>query len=410
VQLIIGKNLNNINMKKTTTIILGLLISVGSVFAQPPKVYINFVSHNEPGDNLQNSFKFNIMAPKVLQLATIIDSKGASWNLQTCDGFAKGALDFQGATSNVFKTLEQAPYSDNMEIDPRNKQTLYPTIADLYHILDSLGANPTKTLGGFLYYSNIPSPQPDWFEYQDTIVGITYPNVEWKCNLMWGAGSTSPIHCCDLNDYGIWKPDTVDNFYSHNSSRPVWFIGNGCQPILALDSTENPQDIIAPLKNFIDSVQNGLLPQDKFYVYSITINQSHFGPMLFQKISTICDSINSWGTDKIQWATLTEKIDSFTVWQQTPNDYSLWLCGQTVTGINEEKQNDDIVIYPNPFNDIITIDINDGQKHKVEIVDFLGRVIYTDIIHSDTSVDLSKFLNGIYLVRIDDRTIKSIKH
>jgi hypothetical protein len=278
----------------------------------------------------------------------------------------------------------------------------------LYHILDSLGANPTTTLGGFIY-SSTTSTLPDWFQYQDTIQGISYPSVKWKCNAMWGAGSIPP-HDNDLNDYGIWKPDTTNNFYNSNSNRSVWFIGNGCQPILALDSTENPQDIITPLKNFIDSVQNGLLPQDKFYVYSITINQSHFGPMLFQKISTICDSINSWGTNKIQWATLTEKIDSFTVWQQTPNDYSQWLCGQTVTGISENPKTLNYTIYPNPFNSVINIGMYDEKEHHIEIIDFLGRVIATSIIQFATSIDLSKFGNGIYLVRIDNRTEKIIKN
>ena len=393
---------------KTTTTILALLLSIGFALAQAPKIYINFVSHNEPGDNLQTLLPFNVMVPKVLQLANIIDSKGAKWNLETCDGFAKGALSFQGATSNVFRTLQQPPYNDNIEIDPRNKQTIYPTIADLYHILDSLGANPTTILGGFIY-SSTTSTLPDWFQYQDTIQGISYPSVKWKCNAMWGAGSIPP-HDNDLNDYGIWKPDTTNNFYNSNSNRSVWFIGNGCQPILALDSTENPQDIITPLKIFIDSVQNGLLPQDKFYVYSITINQSHFGPMLFQKVSTICDSINSWGTNKVQWATLTEKIDRFTVWQQTPNDYSQWLCGQTVTGINESLKTLNYTIYPNPFNSVINIDMHDEKEHHIEIIDFLGQVLFTSIIQSVTSIDLSKFGNGIYLVRVDNRTEKIIKN
>ena len=62
---------------KTTTTILALTLSIGFALAQAPKIYINFVSHNEPGNNLQTSLPFNVMVPKVLQLATIIDSKGA---------------------------------------------------------------------------------------------------------------------------------------------------------------------------------------------------------------------------------------------------------------------------------------------------------------------------------------------
>lgn len=199
---------------KITTIITGLLISIGSVFSQAPKVYINFVSHNEPNENLQAPLPFNIMVTKVLQLASIIDNKGASWNLQTCDGFAKGALDFQGANSNIFKTLKQPPYNDNLEIDPRNKQTLYPTIADLYHTLDSLGASPTTTLGGFIY-SSTTSTLPDWFEYQDTIIPTT--------SMTMGSGSlillTIFITTIPIDQFG--SLETVVNRYSDLTQQKI---------------------------------------------------------------------------------------------------------------------------------------------------------------------------------------------
>lgn len=397
-------------MKTTTTTMILLLLSLGNIFAQIPKIYINFVTHNEPGDNLQAPLNFNITVPKVLQLANLMDSKGASWNLQTCDGFPTGALNLQGATSNIFRTLQQSPYSDNIEIDPRNKQTIYPEIADLYHILDSLGANPTTTLGGFLYFSNVPNPLPDWFQYEDTIIGGTYTNVKWKCNLIWGAGSTSPPHINDLNDYGVWKPDTTIDFYTHNPNRNVWYMGSGCQPLLGLDTTENEQTIISTIKGAIDSIQNNLWPSNKFYVYTVTFNQSQFGPTLFQKVSTICDSVNSWGTSKIQWATLTEKLDSFNVWQQNPNDYSQWLCGETTTPVEANEKTKNYKIFPNPFNDRISIEISDTKKHKVEFLDLFGRTIHTIAIQSDISVDLSNYLKGIYFIRIDGRTEKIIKY
>ena len=388
---------------KLKTLFVLSILSCG-LFAQAPIVYINFVSHNEPNDDLNTFVNFNSTKLKVLQLADIMNMKGAAWNLQTCDEFAKGALDIQGATSNIFRDLATSPYDDNIEIDPRNKMSVYTNIADLYHVLDSLGANPTTTLGGFLY-----SPSPDWFKYQKPVNSVSFPGVSWNCNLMWGAGS--PGHSNDYNDYGIWKPDSVtaSTFITHNDGRNIWYVGNGCQPIYALDSTENIADILTPLKAFIDSLQTSKLPQEKFYCYSITINQSHFGPTLFSKVSTICDTINAWGSDKIQWATLTDKLNIFENWQSNPSQYSQWKCGEMSTGLIEKK-NIDFSIFPNPSQGIIELNTNDNQEHNIIIYSALGKEIMTTIFINNEVIDLSEAPSGIYIGTLDnEKTFKIVK-
>lgn len=387
------------------------------ITAQPPVLYINIVSHNETGDNLQNTSQFNAMNPKVLQLAAIIDAKGASWNLQTCDGYPTAALNLQGASANIFKTLTTAPYDDNIEIDPRPKTVLSSAIniADTYHMLDSLGCHPTHTLGGFVYSTIDSAASPiDWFRYQDTVTGIVYSRSKWKAELMWGAGSYRP-HTNDLNDYGIWKPDAVSYtntqaaFYNHNPSRTVWFIGNGCQPLQGLDSTENVQVIISDLHNFINQLQDSTLPQDKFYCYTVTINQSHFGPTLFQMVTTLCDSVNSWGTSKIQWKKLSEKFALFQTWQTTASQsYSQFLCGQMATGI-EQKKLEDFDVYPNPSNGIIHLRFTSALPRHVWIYNAVGELIAAIYTEKDNfSYDLSTKPKGIYLVKTDREVEKKI--
>jgi len=394
--------------KQLMTILASLFTSI--MFSQTPIVYINIVSHNEPGDNLQNSLKFNIMNTKVLQLATIVDSKGAKWNLETCDGYPTGAFNLQTINNNIFRTLTTAPYADNIEIDPRPKvvDTTQMNIADTYRLLDTLGCNPTTTLGGFVYATTNQSIAPiDWFKYQNTITGKKYPWKTWKANLMWGAGSYQP-HTNDLNDYGIWKPDTTNNFYTHNPNRAVWFIGNGCQPIFALDSTENEQTIISSIKSFVNQVQSGAVPQNKFYVLSVVINQSHFGSTLFQKVSTVCDSVNAWGTSKIQWKKLTEKYSAFQTWQTTTGlQYSQWLCGQTV-GVDELVLDEKFTVYPNPTCNNFTIKFQDNNFHSVQIFDILGNLILSNRVNNAWIVDISKYSNGIYSVNVDNTFTEKI--
>lgn len=394
--------------KRIFTVISGFYTYI--MFSQTPVVFINIVSHNEPGDNLQNSLKFNTMNTKVLQLASIVDSKGAKWNLQTCDGYPTGAFNLQTINSNIFRTLKSGTYADNIEIDPRPKvlDTTKMNIADTYRLLDTLGCNPSTTLGGFVYATTNQSIAPiDWFKYQYTITGKKYPWKTWKANLMWGAGSYQP-HTNDLNDYGIWKPDTVSytatqaKFYTHNPNRAVWFIGNGCQPIYALDSTENEQIIITTIKNFVNQVQTGVVPKNKFYGLSVVINQSHFGPTLFQKVSNVIDSVNSWGTNKIQWQKLTEKLSLFQGWQTSSGlQYSQWLCGQTV-GVEEKNSNKDLSIHPNPTNDFFAITFDDKNQHLVRIYDMIGNLIFTNQVTNSWSYDISNYSKGVYLIKVDD--------
>lgn len=397
---------------KTTKIIIGLLLSVGSVLAQAPKLYIHIVSHNEPTDNIESSvIIFNKFKNNALQMADIINSKNAKWNLQTSDGFVLGALQYQAAgtsSTDIFETLSNPPYNDNIEIDPRSKNKNGRNIADQWYLLDSCGANPTTHLGGCIYSTTNPILQPiDWLQYRNPIIGNIYGN-SWQCSIITGAGSYPP-HTNDLNDFGIFKPDTTNNFYSHNPNKNLWCMGTGCAPVL--DSLDNEQDIIDLIQGQVDSIQNGLWPQNKFYVTRIMTNQREYGPLFFRKISKVIDSLNLIPSSKLQWATIGETFTAFQTWRTISGlGHSQWLCGQTTTDVQNLETNDKFLIYPNPFSNKVSIDFADNQKHKIEVVDYLGSILFSRITNANSIIDLSKISNGIYLIRIDNRTEKIIKY
>ncbi len=364
---------------------------------QAPVVWINFVSHNEPGDNLHQPMHFYPARNKVVELAELILSKKAAWNLQTCDGFALGAFQLEGVENNVFRSLASFPFLEHIEIDPRNKNLT--NIADLYGLLDTLGAKPTQTLGGFTY-----SPIPDWYQYQDTIQGINRPWVLWKCQLMWGAGS--PGHQNDFYDYGIWKPDstTTSSFIIHNPARTIWYTGHGCQPVGGLDSLEDIALILQPLRAFVDSLQNGLLPADKFYGYSITINQREFGPLLFDKVARICDTLNAWGPSRVRWATLTQRLSAFETWQiESGLAYSQWSCGQTgTTSFQDVPPLQDYTLVTGHSAGIYEIRFTDAsQQHVVILSDVLGRELQVHSGKENLLLDLRSFPTGTYFLKVN---------
>jgi len=397
---------------KTWVTILGLLLSIGNAFGQIPKLYIHIVSHNEPTDNIESSaLIFNKFKNNALQMANIINTKNVRWNLQTSDGFILGALQYQSAgtsSTDIFETLAKPPYNDNIEIDPRSKNKGGRNIADQWYLLDSCGANPSHNLGGFIYTTTNPSLVPiDWLQYRNPIIGNIYGN-SWQCSILSGAGSYPP-HTNDLDDFGVFKPDTTNNFYSHNPTRNLWCMGKGCAPVL--DSLDNEQVIIDLIQSQVDSIQSGLWPQNKFYVTRIMTNQREYGPLFFQKISKVIDSLNLIPSSKLQWATISETFTFFQAWQTSSGlNYSQWLCGQTTSDIENFGINNKILIYPNPFSNTVSIDFNDAQEHKIEVVDNLGSILYSLIINSNTAIDLSKFSNGLYIVFVDGRAQKIIKY
>ncbi|MGE0567446.1 MAG: T9SS type A sorting domain-containing protein [Bacteroidia bacterium] len=383
-----------------------LFILSANLLSQAPTLYFNFVSHNEPKDSLQKSTQYFQSKAKCIQLANIIKNKNAAWNLGTCDYFVDGAINNdngQASPNDIFEILSSPTYTSNIEIDPRTKNHLGRNTADAVYLINSCGGFASNNLSGFTYWSSNPM-QIDWWQYQNTLTGNIYSN-QWKATLIWGGGS--PGHINDLNDYGIWKPDTTNNFYVHNPNRNLWFEGNGCAG--KLDTLTNEQDIITKLRNIIDSLQNGFLPQNKFYCYTTTLGQDEFGTTLFTKISKVCDSINSWGSAKIQWATLSQKFTAFQNWQtSTSQQYSQWMCGQTVSGVPENTINY-FNVSPNPSTGKFKFHFYDESEHYVSIYDLTGKLLSTRVISKEADILFHNLPQGLYFAVIDgNKAIKLI--
>ena len=88
----------------------------------------------------------------------------------------------------------------------------------------------------------------------------------------------------------------------------------------------------------------------------------------------------------------------------------------SITGF--EKQNTNILVYPNPFNNEVNIELNDFGKRPVQItiLSIDGRVVYNEKLQSVTGIqkiNLSKLPSGSYLCKLangsDFKTIKFLK-
>lgn len=79
-------------------------------------------------------------------------------------------------------------------------------------------------------------------------------------------------------------------------------------------------------------------------------------------------------------------------------------------GIIENDSNINIIIYPNPTSNILSIETDFPIRTKYILLNNLGQIVAFDEFQKYTQVDLSKLDDGIYHLKIGQRISKVIKY
>lgn len=121
--------------------------------------------------------------------------------------------------------------------------------------------------------------------------------------------------------------------------------------------------------------------------WNFTLNDNYYASYWYWSISIPSDGLWKW---QVTYNGQTE-VHEFTV---------------GTLGI-ENIEKDKISVYPNPFNDIISINSNTSIG-KITLHDILGKVIntYNNIIEKDKSINTSELSKGIYFLTIESETSK----
>ncbi|MCO6493275.1 MAG: T9SS type A sorting domain-containing protein [Phaeodactylibacter sp.] len=83
-------------------------------------------------------------------------------------------------------------------------------------------------------------------------------------------------------------------------------------------------------------------------------------------------------------------------------------------GIDEEVMGIELSVFPNPTSDILNLQFEDFEKYDatIKVYDESGKIMYNSQIGSSpTTIDLSQYTTGIYLVNItsDSKSMKIFK-
>jgi hypothetical protein len=82
-----------------------------------------------------------------------------------------------------------------------------------------------------------------------------------------------------------------------------------------------------------------------------------------------------------------------------------------VTGL-EDKEIDEIQIYPNPFSSYFKLTLTSGianDSEKVKIFDSSGKLVTESKLNSDEQFDTSNLATGFYILQVDNKKVRAIK-
>ena len=374
-------------------------VSSFNVFAQTPIVYFNFVTHNEETFqwNVPNFYSAN--RTKLISLSNYFNLKGITWNMQSDWVYLNNVImqdsTFFPSTGN--KNILRWMHEDKgIEMDPHahESQYIYP---DVVHLMDSIGLPESKVIGGTIY--NDSNGVNIWTNLVDGQYGIIYPNQYWKPDYMMGGGT--PNHVDDLKYFGIWNPQSPTTYLTHDTSTHIRHLGVGCT--IKIWDTSTVAEVVAQINDVVDKVQSGQYPSNGFYLQTIFFEQASLNDLAFyNRVIEIADSAYALVASGVaQWKTFTQVT---TEWETTYNAQLFqWECGEIVSGV-ETVTADNIIVYPNPVSEKLTIAGNPlNGDIEIEIFDLVGRRLHSSKIKSfanQITIDVNQLPSGIYFYQI----------
>lgn len=271
---------------------IAMMIPFLTAAAGTPVLHVSIVSHNEESggrnlDYLNNQRIYLQNREYVRQLALMIKSKGAKYNLQSDWTFLQAVARYDTAavtaTTNGKNILKWLVEDLGYEADPHAHESRY-NYADVAYLHQQLGLTPSKVVGGFLF-SPAANPQ-GWEQHSPGIFGHVHGSYFWRADILWGA-ATSLHQGADDETYGIWRPKDKEHFQEHSDLQRLVYIGGGCKTNLNEGTTGG-------LDAYLGALAKGRLNEAKLYTATIMINQGRLNPSVINNLASELDRLEPY--------------------------------------------------------------------------------------------------------------------
>jgi hypothetical protein len=302
--------------------------------AQSTPLYVSVVSHNEEDErrfgSLDTREGYLEFRESLLKFAHMLKRYGAKYNWQSEMRFLRAVERFDKSKvlestngKNIVRYLKE---DLGFEVDPHSHETGYIkseayNYADVAYMFKRLGVEPSKVVGGFIYW---PPEIAIWEKFREPLRGQIY-DYAWKAEILPNGAVLG--HAGNKDDFssGIWKPKDRYHFTEHDENSNLICVGSG----YAFDTTGKW------IKNLVSKIKSKELPQNKIYTATLLMIEDYllkggkdplYPPAQF--------SFNSWentirelseysARGEIVWAGLTEVVE---IWKKKynsiPNRYA----------------------------------------------------------------------------------------
>ena len=105
------------------------------------------------------------------------------------------------------------------------------------------------------------------------------------------------------------------------------------------------------------------------------------------------------------------KLGHSEIWQFVSRYDINGLIGCSTTSINENNNTrENYKVYPNPVHTQITIDMGLAEEREFRLYNPIGELVLSGVLNSQISIiDLSSLPPNVYLLQIENQSIKLIK-
>ncbi len=215
------------------------------------------------------------------------------------------------------------------------------------------------------------------------------------------ASDTYRHSSCNGNNTGVW------DFYGENLS--------GCSV------QENPNHTSADHNNtmnhsvshpILNGIPNPWNKTEEYYYWENGYLNSSFTELLRVNATGIESydvarmtahyKEHPWGSRSF-YTSLGHNVTNFT----SDDDFELllknalyWVASPSFPAHLNDLSIDWFQVYPNPFSESITIEIDNVEPLKITLHDSNGRIVYFNQVQQKIVVDLSKLQSGIYFIRV----------
>jgi hypothetical protein len=280
---------------------------------KPFPIYVTIVMHNEDPptnpDFTQDRETYIWSRTQLLKFASLLQEYGAAfdWQSEWCFLTAVRMYDQGDVVADTEgKNIVRWLHDLGVSIDPHSHERHY-NYADVAELIRRLGVEPSRVVGGFLYWP--PDNRQGWEKFQTPLRGNVFPDAVWEAEILWGAG-TAGHKGPDLFASGVWRPKDRYHFVTHDPDQPLIYIGSYKRAAMQMGG----------LPELVRLAQEGELDPDGLYTVTIFVPQmmltDEFITRFEEQVLRPIQGMEQEGL--VRWATLPEIAE---IWKAEFREY-----------------------------------------------------------------------------------------